>query len=942
MSVPRRVDVVAALAFGLFGAVATNAAADAHRAGVGPVVESVEPAVMPPTALPRRRTLVIRGSGFTHGDVLEFLDGAGRRYVRRPDFVSSDGTWMRYDIAVGTRAARWTVRVIAPDGTLDTGYFGVDAGAVAAEMVLVYSTRIDGAGGPADRAFGDRARVARVAELRRRLAPPSDERVPVVYAVTLNGQSVSPGLLVLQQGPRYFLPVPLVEDMDLALSPGFEAVVYEGLDYADASELVGIEATLDPATQSLHLEADASAFNVTQLSGHRVDPGLPQPSATALFLNYNATAVGNDRENQVDTLLEAGLVRGQYVLRTSGVASDVGGDADWVRLETSLVNDRPRTRTRLILGDSVARPTDVSDPGLPYPFAGVQWGTNFENDPDYQPYPLPTLYGEAAGSSVLDLYIDQSLRLRSDVEAGPFVIDSPPLSDGSGDVRIVVRDVTGRESVYTAPYYVSTRLLQPGVADYEINAGAVRESFGSESWAYGEGFVAGRYRRGLSEGFTAQVLAEASRDHQVIGGAGVVLVPRLGVASVTAAVSQDDRGRGTSLGATFEHSAPRWRASVGARVLDDDFTQLGRTDTGRETARLYTAELGWSTRGGGAFSLRYADRERVNDSRSRLLSAGYSRQLPRGMHLTVSASIGERVELIHRDGADGFESVEDHRLGVSVRKYLGSRQSVGISQTRDVETRAGRRVENDRTTVSNQRYAPRDIGFGYELEYDYADGSRYSGGIDWNTRNGNFSARASHGDHGTNYFANVDGSIVVAGGSVFVERPLRDGFAVVTTGDFPGVNIYRNNQLAARSDRRGMAVVPALLPYQANELSIRENDLPLSARIEARSVTVVPYFKGAAPATFGLYRQRSALVVLVDEEGDTLPPGTRLAPDAGGEAYRVAMRGEVYIEDLHSDRAFTATRPDGRRCAVTVAAVTAADDEIPRIGPLTCTPLRPT
>ncbi len=937
--VARCIDPVAGLLLAVALCTVSSAAmaGDARGRVEGPVIESVEPAVLPPTALPRRRALVIHGRNFSGRDALEFIDGSGRRYVRRPGFVSEDGTRIHYDIAVGTRPARWQVRVVAPDGALDTAYFDVVARAVVAEMVLVYSTRIDHGVGSLE----ERAQAARVAELRRRMQPPANARVPVVYAVSMNDKPVSTGLVVLQQGSRYFLPVSLVQDMDLALSPGFEAVVFEGVDYADAGDLVGVEATPDPATQSLHLEAGASAFNVKHLSGHRLDPGLPQPSETALFLNYNATAVGRGNDDQVDTLLEAGLTRGEYVARTSGVVSDVGGESEWVRLESSLIHDRPRTRTRLILGDSIARPTDVSDPGLPYAFAGVQWGTNFENDPDYQPYPLPTLYGEVAGSSVLDLYIDQSLRLRSEVEAGPFVIDSPPLSDGSGDVRIVVRDVTGRESVYTAPYYVSTRLLQQGVADYEINAGAIRESFGAESWGYGDGFIAGRYRRGMSERFTGQLLAEATPDQQAIGGAGVVLVPGVGVASFTAAASRDEEGSGTAFGATFERSAARWRASIGARVMDDGFTQLGRRDTGRETARVYTAELGWSMRT-GAFSLRYADRERVNDSRSQLLSAGYSRQLPRGMHLTVSASVGERSEFTRGDGEDAYESVEERRIGVSVRKYLGSRQSLGVSHSQDVERRADRRVRKNRATVEYQRYAPRDIGVGYELQYDYDDVSRYSAGIDWNTRNGNISARASHGEHGTDYFANVDGSLVVAGGSIFLERPLREGFAVVNTGDFTGVDIYRNNQLATRSDRRGMAIVPALLPYQANTLSIRENDLPLSARIDDRSVTVVPYFKGAVPATFGIYRRRSALVVLVDEGGEDLPPGTRLVPDAGGPAYLVAMRGEVYIEDLGVGPDFTATLPDGRRCTVSVDAVAAADDDIPKIGPLTCTALRPT
>lgn len=893
-------------------------------ASPGPRITAIEPSTLLAMALPARQRLVIRGDDLARVEYLEFTDSEGRRYRRRPDAVTSDGRALVYDIAVGRATGRWRVETRGADGGLDAAGFDV-LGSRHAPVLSMY-THIDrAAGAPAASTRGDAA---------TRPAAEPGRRSPVVVAVALNGHTVSDGELVLREQGQYWLPVELLQGLSLTLQPDHQRVRYEGTDYAPVAQLGGVQTRLDPAVQQLELSASPSAFQGNEITAGSLADVDASPGEAALFLNYNTTLVSHDDEEQVNAALEVGVSKGEYVFLASGVGADLSGDDDWRRLQTSLVHDRPATRTRMVLGDATARPVDLSDPGNPYAFAGFQWSRNFDNDPRYVPYPLPTLYGEASGRSVVDLYVDQALRLRSEVDTGPFAIHTPPLADGSGDVEVVVRDASGRERVFAAPYQVSTRLLATDVVDFEWNAGLLRDEPGQGSDQYDTGFASGRYRRGLNDRLTGQVVAEATGDHVMLGGAGVVLVPGLGLASLTVAGSHADESA-AAFGASIEHDARRWRASLSARHWQEDFAQLGREDGGRQLSSLYTAELGWSIGRRASLSLRYVDRERVNDAQAKLFSASYSQRLPGNLQLTVSASTGERSE---RQVADvGFESVEDTRVAVSLRKYLGRRQSIGVGYDYHEEKRASRSRESSGSVLNYRRNAAGPLGVGYGFAVEGGDRDRYSGAVDWNTRNGNLAARALRDDHGTTWFANLEGSLVAARGNVFLERPLRDGFAVVSTGDYADVNIYRNNQPVARTGADGVAVVPGLAPYLPNELQVRADELPLNARVDAGSQVAVPYFKGAAMVDFAIRREYGALLTLVDQAGVPLPVGTRVARAEGGESFPVARRGEVYVTDLSSNARYFATRPDGRRCAMVVSPPDDVDDNtIPRIGPVTC------
>jgi outer membrane usher protein len=131
-------------------------------------------------------------------------------------------------------------------------------------------------------------------------------------------------------------------------------------------------------------------------------------------------------------------------------------------------------------------------------FGGVQYGTNFALTPGFVSQPLPSLRGLSAAPSTVELYVNDVLRQVSNIPTGPFAIDNFPVMTGSGEARLVVRDLLGRETVLVQSFFASSLLLAKNLDDWSVEAGKVRLDLGVESASYGDAFASGTWRRGIT------------------------------------------------------------------------------------------------------------------------------------------------------------------------------------------------------------------------------------------------------------------------------------------------------------------------------------------------------------------------------------------------------------------------------------------------------------
>ncbi|MFZ2170642.1 MAG: FimD/PapC C-terminal domain-containing protein, partial [Methylococcaceae bacterium] len=203
------------------------------------------------------------------------------------------------------------------------------------------------------------------------------------------------------------------------------------------------------------------------------------------------------------------------------------------------------------------------------------------------------------------------------------------------------------------------------------------------------------------------------------------------------------------------------------------------------------------------------------------------------------------------------------------------------------------------------------------------------------TNYGQVTAAANMGEDSTALRLGASGSIGWLQGMPFATRDIGHGsFAVVKVGDLKDVEVYRSNQIAATTNSSGFALVPNLLPYQKNQLTIDPGELPFDIEIKGVQEISLPYARSGLFVEFPVRRSRNALVVLHQPGGKPVPGGARVTASPSGKAFIVAKRGQVYLTDLENDNRIAVQWQEGR-CELAITLATDGPAE-PRIGPLTC------
>jgi outer membrane usher protein len=149
------------------------------------------------------------------------------------------------------------------------------------------------------------------------------------------------------------------------------------------------------------------------------------------------------------------------------------------------------------------------------------------------------------------------------------------------------------------------------------------------------------------------------------------------------------------------------------------------------------------------------------------------------------------------------------------------------------------------------------------------------------------------------------------------------------------VPVLFENQVVGHTNRRGRLFVPNVNAYYPASYAIDPLQLPAGLRVPATEQRVAIRHGSGAIVRFALERFTAATVALVDRASQPLPLGARVLHRESGVVNYVGWGGIVFIEGLSTHNSLVVTTPDGAQCAVTFAA-DPTNDEIARIGPLTC------
>ncbi|HEY7237708.1 MAG TPA: fimbria/pilus outer membrane usher protein [Burkholderiales bacterium] len=753
-------------------------------------------------------------------------------------------------------------------------------------------------------------------------AEPATRVIPL--EVSINGARAGSWVL-MERGGALYAQLDAFEEWRINREPRAPAVAYRGETWYPLASLPGYSARFNPAEQSLQLNFSPAAFATTRVGQPQAERPVVSKPLTTVFANYDLSYTRSDLRglsatNDLGALTEFGVSGSAGVLTNTSVIRNVANDASAAytpglrRLETTFTRDFPERNASLRLGDSATR---TGAWGRSVYFGGIQWGTNFSLSPGYITQPIPTIGGQSRAPSTVELYINDALRQTSQVPTGPFTIDNFPQITGSGQARIVVRDLLGRETVLVQDFFSSAALLRKGLSDYSFEAGAVRRNLGIDSANYGEGFASGLFRHGLNDSFTLETRAEAS-EHTRGGGAGIAVALPLGLlGQVAGAASGNDvTGSGRDGLVSLEHWSLQHGFTLRAEAASREYRQVGQDDDTLPYRRQWLASYTYANPGLGHFGLGYARIDTYDRGPITTYSANYSILLFERTSLTVSAT---RVE-----GGDA------------------SGRSIGLSLLIPLDGRINASAATNHHAGHTDGYATVSKGLGIEAGTAWRalagqrEGQNYAeGGLYYQGSRGLVTGDVSASDTQSTVRLGAQGGLVFADGALFASRKVQDSFALVEVPGYPDVGVGFQSTVLTRTDSSGKALVPQLQPYRTNTIRLDPNELPISAELDNIEMVVVPPARSGVKVTFPVRSGRGALVRILLDDGQPAPAGAELELVGDTKDFFVARRGEAFVTGL-KDKNRLRLKWEGKQCEIEVELPPGKPDDIARVGPYVC------
>ena len=674
---------------------------------------------------------------------------------------------------------------------------------------------------------------------------------------------------------------------------------------------------------TLEITAPATAFvgsTLGSIQSLTLSPPRPQPG---IMVNYDLLLSHSNANSIASAKLEAVAFNRFGNIVTSALLSGSGsGERSVTRLDTYWRYDIPHRMETLIVGDTVGVSGGWS---RPVRYSGIRWGRNFGMRPGFVTMPQISLAGEAALPSTVEVLVNNARRLSHKVQPGPFDLNNVPLVTGAGEIGLVVRDLLGRETVVRQSYYASPRLLAPSLTDFSIESGWFRTGYGSTS-VYGERFNTVTWRQGLNERLTGEVRLELEGGRRAAGTELSGLLATWGVGRLAMAASRSNSQgageNGTLVQASIERSTTRMGGSLQYEHASRGFAPfgeaLGSVALAQRVRERLLASLGGTLSGSITGGLNYVRQTRHNNDRTTLLGVSMSMPLWQGasMSLLVNKQLGN---------SQNWSAAMSINFQLNDGINIASRLDRGNDGELNGAVSAGRSVSSE-------------LGLGWQVQAATTKSQMAQAGLQYHSNQAEWSLDAvtsASGQLATRLGSR--GTIGWLEHMPFASRPVgQSSVAVVKVEGIAGVPVKRSHQVVAFTNQSGLAFVPGLLPWQANQIEIDPVDLPLDVEVTSVVQQVTPYPGSGLVVTFPVRRTHQALLVLHQPGGQPVPVGakTRLLPN--GPEFITGRRGEVWLTDLAETlQRVQVTWPKGG-CILDLTVAASLDGTPGKIGPVVC------
>ncbi len=697
---------------------------------------------------------------------------------------------------------------------------------------------------------------------------------------------------------------------------GGQQRMVKGENYVLLSSLApAVTYTFDSHSGTLSVTVAPSLLPATTLKMRSLrPPDLTYESSPSAFLNYSLSlqnGAGASNFFRPSMFGEAGISHERVLLYNSFILTPQGTPVR--RLSSAIVDDTHRL-ARFTLGDSIANAGLLG--GQAY-IGGATYATNFALDPYFIYFPSPTMSGALTMPSTAYIYINGVLTRTIELPPGQFTLQDLPLQAGAGNAQVVIRNPFGAQQALAMPYYLSTSVLKEGLQQYSYSLGFVRENFGISDFGYTQPALSGWHRYGLTDSITPGIFFQGE-PHLASGGPEATLRLPVGQLGFNGALSESVAGPGGSVLASYTWLSP-WSFSLSTLVqyTSTHYATLGllpQYDRPLLQANVF-AGLQLTERLSLTPSIVYYDFR--DAGRSWEASLVGMLQLWDGLNLQVSAS---RSYFVRTSASND--------LYVALNWSFGSTISTVFSDTQMGE---GVRISKG---------LPLGPGYGYQVQAQTGPSPQGFGQFQYNGNHGYFEFDESN--VGGSNFADLTlaGGLVTIGGDLFATRPIEDSYALLRVAGVEGVTGYLSNQPMGRTDSNGNLLVPDLLSYYGNYLSINDRDIPVNYSVGATHLSVATPYRGGAVVNFAVSRRQAFMGRLkISRAGKLEIPsfGELYVTAPGKPSSPIGRRGEFYLENLSPGSYPAAVRYWAGECRMTLPIPESTADLV-KLGELTCVP----
>jgi outer membrane usher protein len=659
-------------------------------------------------------------------------------------------------------------------------------------------------------------------------------------------------------------------------------------------ESLGLEYELDLSQLTLALDFPPE-LHAGSASSFASEDLVPVTYAPGGFFNYDLRFDRSTGRTSVGANWEIGAFSRAGLLTSSFFSGS--NERGTLRLDTSLRRDDPERITSLVVGDTINRPGSY---GAAMRMGGIQYQRNFANAPLLITYPTAHVAGTAAVPSTVYVYIGAAKAYSTSVKPGAFSVSNLPVPVGAGNVRVVVRDVFGKETTAVVPYVRYDSMLRQGLHDFSYEAGVLRRDYAIESNVYRDWAAVGTHRYGITDRLTIEGHAEAMADRGNLGGVVQVTMPVLGLVGLGAAASSG-LGNGALGKAYFQRNEPSWSIGAGAEQRSQDYVDIGYEPGQIRT--LGVRQFSASARAGERHWLNVLGL-RTTDTTGEFNTAtiGWTLSLTRSATLTASLS--------RFSGNQPASNV----FALTLALPLGERDFA----TASVERRSDAPTTDVLVDVS--RNLLETDSFGYRLLAGEQSASRrVELGAFLQTGFGQFGLEAAEASGTRAARGYVRGGVAAAGGEFRVSRYIDQSFAIVKVADFPDVRIYSNGQPVGETNSSGVAVIPRLSGFLPSMVAFEAEDIPLDGSFGRSAKQIKVANRMGALLDMGVTRRLSATLTLLEASGRPVPAGATARIGEAEEDFPVARRGRVYVSGLDRAKPNTLRVQIGERaCRATV------------------------